>query len=181
MSKHVDSRLPVDVHIYCDGACEPNPGECSTGIAIYKDNKLESLHFGLYKELSTNNVAELNGLLSSLKIAKQMIEEKKSVQILCDSMYAINCVTQWSYSWKQKGWVKGKNEEIKNLSLIQEAHIVYESIKDKVKVSHIKGHNGFEGNELADRMSILGIKNKEPSLKKYEGDLNVEEILEIKV
>lgn len=33
--------------IYADGACQPNPGECGSGVAVYKDAKLVRLFWGI--------------------------------------------------------------------------------------------------------------------------------------
>lgn len=177
IKEYLDTCENVDIHIYCDGACEPNPGECGTGISVYNDLQLTELFYGLYKEKGTNNIAELNGLLYSLKIAKKYLDENKTVQILCDSRYAIDCITSWAYIWKQNNWMK-KKEPVKNPDIIKEAHELYDSIKDKVKVSHIKGHFGFEGNEVADRLSLLAIKRKECHLKRYDGVIELSKILD---
>lgn len=174
---YLNTKQDADVHIYCDGICEPNPGECSSGLAVYESDVLHSLYYGRYYLRGTNNIAELNGLLEALKLSKEYIKTNKKVQILADSLYAINCITVWSYSWKQKNWTKKKNEPVKNSEIIKEAHLIYEEIKDRIIVSHIKGHYGFEGNELADKISALGIKDRSESLKKYEGSIIVEEIL----
>jgi ribonuclease HI len=173
---YTDTRIESNIHIYCDGGCEPNPGECSSGIVIYKDNTLASLYYGLYQKNGTNNIAELLALLHSLKFAQSFLEQGLTVQILCDSKYSIDCITNWSYKWKENNWTK-KGDEIKNLDMIKEAHHLYDGIKEKITISHIKGHANFEGNELADRMTNLGIKNKEESLKKYQEDIVIKEIL----
>lgn len=55
-------RLPArryEVEIYCDGACEPNPGESGSGIAVYRQGELSELWYGLYDANGTNNTAEL--------------------------------------------------------------------------------------------------------------------------
>lgn len=178
-SGYKDTRVNADVHIYCDGACEPNPGECASGISIYIKGTLVGLYYGFYYKYSTNNVAELSSLLGALKKAQAFLELGKSVQILCDSTYAINSITKWAYGWKNQGWARKKDREVKNLDIIKEAHELYDSMKNNLVISHIKGHAGFEGNELADRMSLVGIMKKQVSLKEY-GNLNVEEALKIK-
>src|SRR5688572_9965172 len=40
------NALPVDVKIFTDGGCEPNPGEAGSGLAVYRDNKLAELWYG---------------------------------------------------------------------------------------------------------------------------------------
>ena len=46
-----------DVTIYCDGACEPNPGNAGSGIVVYRKSKLAELWYGLYNPMGTNNTA----------------------------------------------------------------------------------------------------------------------------
>ncbi len=40
--------LSADISIFCDGACDPNPGKDGTGIAIYKKDQVNQLWYGLY-------------------------------------------------------------------------------------------------------------------------------------
>ena len=56
-----------------------------------------------------------------------------------------------------------KGGEIKNLELIKEIYSLHQTLKDKVQVLHVNGHVGVQGNELADRMSILAIQSRETS------------------
>ena len=41
----------------------------------------------------------------------------------------------------------------------------------------MKGHAGVEGNELADRMSVVAIEQQEPDLRQYTESLSIPEIL----
>jgi ribonuclease HI len=75
-------------------------------------------------------------------------------------------VVNWAYGWKKSGWTK-KGGEIKNLELIQTAHSIYESIKEKVVISHVRGHAGIEGNELADRMAVIAASNGNSMFMQY--------------
>ncbi len=174
------SNKQFDLSIYCDGGCEPNPGKAGSGVAVYQKGILSALWYGLYNANGTNNTAELNALHQALLIAKKEINEGRSVQILCDSQYAINCITLWAYAWKKKGWKRKTAGDIKNLELIQKAHTVYESIRNKVTVSHVKAHIGIEGNELADRMSIVAIDQKNADFCPYSGALDIPKILSLR-
>lgn len=174
---NIASSKKFDVIIYCDGACDPNPGRASSGVAVYREDHLTELWYGLYNPRGTNNTAELNALHQALIIAKENIDDGRRVQILCDSQYTINCITIWAFSWKKKGWKRKNAGDIKNLEIIQEAHGLYEKIKNDVVISHVKAHTGIEGNELADRMSIVGIDRKEPGFCRYSGSLDIQKIL----
>lgn len=171
--------IPANIKIFTDGACEPNPGEAGSGIAIYQDNSLAELWYGLYNPNGTNNTAELNALQQALLTAQQETGKGKSVAIFCDSMYSIQCVTQWAYGWEKKGWNRGK-KEIKNLEIIQEMFALYNTLKDEIMVFHVPGHAGIEGNELADRMSILAVDTQEEELSRYLDKVDVGEILQMR-
>ena len=173
------SNSDYDVSIYCDGGCDPNPGKSGSGVAVYQGNKLSELWYGLYNPHGTNNTAELNALYQSLLIAEQAIKQSKTVQVLCDSKYSIDCVTNWAFGWKAKGWTK-KTGDIKNLAIIQQAHELFVRISEKVVVSHVKAHIGIEGNELADRMSIFAIDQQDPDFCLYPAPIDINEILALR-
>lgn len=169
----------LDIKIYCDGGCVPNPGKSGSGIAVYQNGKLHELWYGLYDAHGTNNTAELNALHQSLLLAKKEDSLGHKVEILCDSMYAINCISVWAIGWEKKAWTK-KGGEIKNLEIIQKAYALYNTLKHKVKLSHIKAHNGTEGNELADRMTIYTIAQEEPAFKCYDEVIDVPKLLKMR-
>lgn len=151
--------------IYCDGACKGNPGNAGSGLAVYGDGAKPILFYGAYEERGTNNTAELNALHKALLIA--LDSEASKVTICCDSKYSIDCVSTWAYGWKKNGWKK-KGGEIKNLAIIKEAHELYESIKNRVTIKHVKGHAGVEGNELADRMAGYAIVSKSSGYASFD-------------
>ncbi|GAX62395.1 ribonuclease HI [Candidatus Scalindua japonica] len=173
----IASSKSFSVNIYCDGACDPNPGEAGSGLSVYRDGKLSELWYGLYNSQGTNNSAELNALHQALTIAKGEIENGKDVQILCDSRYAIDCITNWAFSWKKKGWKRKKDGDIKNLEIIQQAHELYNRIRNNVLVLHVQAHIGIEGNELADRMSVFGIDQQAQSFCRYSDIIDKQKIL----
>ena len=107
------------------------------------------------------------------------IKKSRSVAILCDSKYSIQCVTQWAVNWQKKGWTK-PGGEIKNLELIKDLFKQHQLIKDRVEVLHVNGHVGVEGNELADRMSILAIEERNTEFCLYPDEINLEEILALR-
>lgn len=168
--------MQIDIKIFTDGGCEPNPGEAGSGIAVYRNDVIEDLWYGLYNPNGTNNTAELNALHQALIMAKDEIDKGKSVAIFCDSKYSIQCVTQWAVNWEKKGWKK-PGGEIKNLELIKEIFALHQLLKDYVQVLHVNGHVGVEGNELADRMSILAIASRDSDFIRYREELDIEAIL----
>jgi ribonuclease HI len=184
---HVTAKTPVSararVHtataglqIYCDGACEPNPGRAGSGIAVYRDGTLAQLWYGLYNPNGTNNTAELNALHHALLMAETASVAGEPAQILCDSTYAINCVSKWAAGWQQKGWRK-TGGEIKNLGIIQAAHTVYTRMESQLQLIHVSAHIGTEGNELADRMAMFAVESGVDDLRLYGEEIDIAAIL----
>ncbi len=170
------TALAADIKIFTDGGCDPNPGKAGSGIAVYRNNQLDELWYGLYNPQGTNNTAELNALHQALIMAKSDITRGYSVAIFCDSQYSIQCMTQWAAGWEKKGWTK-KSGEIKNLALIKTMFALHQELKDSVHVLHVNGHVGVEGNELADRMSILAITARNAAFTRYREALDIPTIL----
>lgn len=168
--------MAVDVKIFTDGGCEPNPGEAGSGVALYRNNVVDELWYGLYNPMGTNNTAELNALNQAMLMAEGEIGNGQSVVVFCDSKYSIQCITQWAVNWQKKGWKKSGGE-IKNLELIKEMFARYQSMKENLKLLHVNGHVGVEGNELADRMSILAMESKEVEFAKYKEKFDIPALL----
>ncbi|WP_299496957.1 ribonuclease H family protein [uncultured Shewanella sp.] len=175
-----ESHQQFDVTLYTDGGCEPNPGEAGSGVALYHKTTLIALYYGLYHSNGTNNSAELNALYQALLLAKEAIVSKQSVQILSDSQYSINCITQWATGWQAKGWKRQKAGDIKNLEIIQQAYALYCELKHDISIKHVAAHIGIEGNELADRMSIYAIDQKNPQFCRYDKPLDIKHLLSLR-
>lgn len=170
------AAMKIDTKIFTDGGCEPNPGKAGSGIAIYRNNQVAELWYGLFNSKGTNNTAELNALHQALIMARGEIRSDRSVVIFCDSKYAIQCITQWAVNWQKKGWKKAGGE-IKNLELIKQMFTLHQSLKEKLKILHVNGHVGVEGNELADRMSILAIESRNSDFTRYRDKLDIDALL----
>ncbi len=176
-AEHIAHRF--DVTIYCDGACDPNPGNAGSGIVVYRAGKLAELWYGLYNPIGTNNTAELNALYHALRMAEAELEAGNSVEVCSDSAYSINCIRLWASGWEKRGWKK-PGGEIKNLKIIQDCYAIYRRIKDKLTLTHVAGHVGTEGNELADRMAMLAAQRKEKKLRLYEETMDIPTLLKMR-
>ena len=179
LSQQQITDMPFDIKIFTDGACEPNPGEAGTGLAVYLKNDLTELWYGLYQPMGTNNTAELQGLEQAFILAKEKLEAGLSVAIYSDSKYSIDCITKWASGWEKKGWTKSGGE-IKNLDIIKAAYALYQELASQITIYHVNGHVGIEGNELADRMSIVAISSKEQGLSRYTETDDLTEILALR-
>jgi ribonuclease HI len=176
---HADAVSAFDTVIFCDGACEPNPGKAGSGMAVYRAGELASLWYGAYNPAGTNNTAELSALLQALLLAKTELDAGKTVQVRSDSSYGLNAVTKWAAGWQKRGWRKADGE-IKNLEIIQELYELYLEIEDDVKLQHVSAHVGIEGNELADRMAMLAVERREVDWREYDGALDIDKLLKMR-
>lgn len=170
------AAMQIETKIYTDGGCEPNPGKAGSGVAVYRKDMVDELWYGLFNPKGTNNTAELNALFQALVMAKDEVNQGRTVAIFCDSKYSIQSVTQWAVGWQKKGWKKAGGE-IKNLALIKEMFALHQELKKEVQVLHVNAHIGVEGNELADRMSIHAIETREPDFTRYLDEVDIEDIL----
>lgn len=170
---------PPDVQIFCDGACEPNPGHAGSGIAVYRNGSVSQLWYGLHNPKGTNNTAELNALYHALLIAEQAMQAGQTAEVLSDSMYSINCIATWATGWERRGWRKADGE-IKNLEIIKTSYALYNRIKQAIRLTHVSAHVGTEGNELADRMAMLGVQSREAELRLYADAIDIPVILRMR-
>lgn len=125
---------------YTDGSASPNPGP--GGFAVIKDNKPVVLGSEPSGAETTNIRMEGFAIMAALKDA-----DGAECQIYTDSEFWINVITKWSLGWEANGWKK-KGGEIKNLDIVQEVCPLFR--KSKATLVWVRGHNGDEGNELAD-------------------------------
>lgn len=123
---------------YTDGSASPNPGP--GGFAVIKDLRPHIL--GSEKGKSTNIRMEGMALIAALKDA-----DGAACTIYTDSEFWINVVTKWAPGWQARGWTK-KGGEIKNLDIVQELYELF--VGSQAKLVWVRGHEGDEGNELAD-------------------------------
>src|SRR5437870_8925651 len=96
-----------------------------------------------------------------------------------DSAYSINCIRSWAPNWEKKGWKK-PGGEIRNLEIIQDCYAIYRRIEEELTLTHVAAHAGTEGNELADRMAMLGAQSKEKELRLYQGTMDVPALLKMR-
>lgn len=132
---------------YTDGSCSPNPGP--GGFAVIKN--MEVFRHG-FEDNSTNIRMEGRALLEALKD-----EIENECVIYTDSEFWINVITKWAPGWKANGWRK-KGGEIKNLDLVMELHATY--IVSKANLRWVRGHEGDEGNEMADSLANKAREDK---------------------
>lgn len=125
---------------YTDGSASPNPGP--GGFAVIRDGQPYILG-GEPDGGQTTNI-RMEGLAIMAALADS---DGAECQIYTDSEFWINVITKWAPGWQANGWKK-KGGEIKNLDIVQEVVPLYQA--SSATLTWVRGHEGDEGNEMAD-------------------------------
>jgi ribonuclease HI len=125
---------------FTDGACSGNPGPAGSGMVVIRpggriDEGYEFLG------TSTNNVAELTGILRALEAIPA---DAPSILIHTDSQYSIGVLT--------KGWKAKVNQ-----ALIAKTKGVL-ATRPQARLVYVKGHAGIPMNERADELAREAIR-----------------------
>ncbi|MBI4487621.1 MAG: ribonuclease HI [Deltaproteobacteria bacterium] len=118
----------MQVEIFCDGACIPNPGHMGIGIVLGDETRTVARYLGL----GTNQIAELEALKASLTLAMA------GDTIFSDSNYALKVTTGL---WRPKI----------HFDLIEELQQIFKTACATLR--WVRGHGGHPLQELADRLA----------------------------
>lgn len=147
------------VEVYTDGACKGNPGDGGWGVYLRYGETTKELCGGEHD--TTNNRMELTAAIRAL----ESLNRPCRVKLFTDSTYVKNGVTEWMKNWKSNGWQTKNRKPVKNQELWQQLDLL--SAKHQVEWAWVKAHVGIEGNEKADYLANMGIKQLE------SGDLTI--------
>lgn len=144
------------VHVFTDGACEPNPGPGGWSFVVYVDGQEVYSETGS-DQSTTNNRMELGAVLAALAWLVSR-PDLPSANVHSDSSYAVNGCNEWRKKWRAKGWRKGAIE-IPNADLwtsLDEALTHF-----PVRLNWVRGHSGIIGNEHADWLATRALSGRE--------------------
>ena len=136
--------------VYTDGACSGNPGPGGWGATIKIENETFEIFGG--EDNTTNNRMELVAAIKAL----EYLNENHKITLYTDSNYVKDGITKWIFNWKKNNWKTSTKKPVKNSDL----WIQLDEIQNKreVKWNWVKGHAGNLGNERADELARMGIK-----------------------
>ena len=139
-----------EVIVYTDGACSGNPGPGGWGATIKIGDETFEIFGG--EDNTTNNRMELIAAIKAL----EYLNENHKITLYTDSNYVKDGITKWIFNWKKNNWKTSAKKPVKNSDL----WIQLDEIQNKreVKWNWVKGHAGNLGNERADELARMGIK-----------------------
>lgn len=129
---------------YCDGSGSPRTKTTGVGVVVYQTvDPSDPILIGENVGPGTNNYAELMAVRRVLIAVPYAGAE---IVIKTDSEYAIGSVT--------KDWTANVHQEL--IAKIRADIAFREAHGGHVRLEHVSGHVGIEGNELADSLATMG-------------------------
>ncbi len=140
--------------IYTDGAAPNNQTGClqgGIGVAIYDDKGklIDSYKSRVAPDAgatTTNVRCEMLALIKGLELSQD------TDIIHTDNQMISKGYNEWLDGWKAKGWKNASKKPVANRDLWLLIDDLKQS-KPHVVVTWIPGHDGIEGNELADTLA----------------------------
>lgn len=145
-----------EITIYTDGACSGNPGPGGWGCVILAQQKEIEMSGG--EKSTTNNRMELMAAIQALsRVAANNEMSKFKINLVTDSQYVKNGITQWIANWKKNGWKTSSKQPVKN----QDLWIKLDELTHTLDIewSWVKGHAGNKYNEICDSLATNAAAN----------------------
>lgn len=133
------------IQLITDGACKGNPGRGGWGVLL-RYGKHQKEIWGSEPN-TTNNRMELTAAVRGLEALK----EKCEVEIVTDSEYVKNGITQWIHGWKSNGWKTKAKKPVLNQDLWQA--LDDQVARHQVTWTWTKGHASHTDNNHVDELA----------------------------
>lgn len=150
------------IAIFTDGSSIGNPGHGGYGIVILRLSvtgevlKQRELS-GSAAEITTNIRMEMTAACVALEALGIVTDEPITVH--CDANLIPNAMNTWLSNWKAKGWRKSDGKPVENTDLWQRLERAAEG--RNVTWEWVRGHNGTEHNEVADKLAYRAARRAE--------------------
>ncbi len=132
------------IEVYTDGACKGNPGPGGWGWVV-PDGPWAN---GADPD-TTNQRMELMAALDALRNLRGRVE------VVSDSTYVVNCFRdRWWEGWLKRGWKNSNKQPVANRDIWEPLIDLYRSREDEISFRWVKGHDGNEWNDVADRLAV---------------------------
>ncbi len=140
------------LHIFTDGACDPNPGPGGWAFVVTENGAIIHSESGS-DETTTNNRMEMQAVIAVLRWMQS--SGYAAAQVHSDSQYCVKGTNEWRHGWARKNWMRGENL-IPNADLWQQMSAIIDAVS--VSLNWVRGHSGIPGNEAADRLACDALK-----------------------
>ena len=140
------------IQLITDGACLGNPGPGGWACILRFGDKKKEM-FGSEPQ-TTNNRMELTAAMEGLRALKEPCE----VEVVTDSQYVKNGITQWIHGWKKNGWKTAAKKPVVNQDLWTELDTLV--AKHKLQWTWTKGHADHDDNNRCDELATRAAREQ---------------------
>ena len=144
-----------EIKTYTDGSCMNNGKEndrCGGGI-WFGLNDPRNKAIRIPGTSQSNQIGEIGAIIEALERTPHFCP----LEIVSDSMYAINGLTLHLRGWEDQGWIG-----IENAALFKRAAFLLKRRSARTTFKWIKAHQGTLGNEESDRLAKEGAMKDAP-------------------
>lgn len=142
------------IRLWTDGSILVNPGG-QGGWAFVAERDGELIHTASGGDpSSTNNRMELTAVIEAVEWAVAFQSQAgtlkmpiQRIELLCDSQYVVHGITKWRAAWERRDW-----RRVKNVDLWHRLCAATDRC-ELLEFRWVRGHDGAEFNELADRLA----------------------------
>jgi len=144
------------IRLITDGACLGNPGP--GGWAAILRYKLQDKEIWGAEPHTTNNRMELRAAIEGLRALREECE----VQVVTDSEYLKNGITEWIHGWKRNGWMTKSKKPVVNQDLWKD--LDEQTARHKTTWVWTKGHATNADNNRCDELASRAAREQKGSL-----------------
>jgi ribonuclease HI len=143
------------VQLITDGACLGNPGPGGWA-AILRYNQHKKEIWGSEPQ-TTNNRMELRAAIEGLRA----LRENCAVEVVTDSEYLKNGITNWIHGWKRKGWMTAAKKPVVNQDLWKQ--LDEQVNRHQTAWTWTKGHADHADNNRCDELASRAAREQSNS------------------
>jgi len=143
------------IRLITDGACLGNPGP--GGWAAILRYKLQEKEIWGAEPHTTNNRMELRAAIEGLRALREECE----VQVVTDSEYLKNGITEWIHGWKRNGWMTKSKKPVVNQDLWKD--LDEQTARHKTTWVWTKGHATNADNNRCDELASRAAREQKGS------------------
>ena len=113
--KNVKKLEDSCIWAFIDGSSLGNPGPGGWGSIIrYPNDFIKEL--GGFSKHTTNNKMELQAAIQAINLVNQSdkLSSSLTLQVVSDSLYLIEGITQWIHRWKKTEWKTSQGSDVQN-------------------------------------------------------------------
>ena len=152
------------IEIYPDGSCIGNPGPGGWGAVILRKDAsgkiIKKMEISGMDTSTTNIRMEMTAVRGALDFLGKVTEEP--ITVFCDANLIPNAFNGWLENWKAKDWKTSKGKPVENRDLWE--HLEGGAAGRTVTWAWVRGHNGNEHNERADKLAYAQARKAEDTI-----------------